>query len=171
MTTQVVKNKIYVQPSAHDGWIQFLAETPRNPLAALPIHDIPNGNFLTDPTDVLITRQWIDEDGINVLGTPLGSSDFIESYLFGKGIKHRQLLTFIQEVVDVGFPREAAAMLTGAAGPRLTHFVKSVERNSSSEAWMKEMNSAHISTWLHCPTSSPDLDYALGPDEHHQLTD
>jgi len=115
--------------------------------------------------------QWIDEDGINVLGTPLGSSDFIESYLFGKGIKHRQLLTFIQEVAEAGFPREAVAMLTGAAGPRLTHLLKSMEKNSSTEAWMKEMDSAHLSTWLHCLTSSPDLDYALETEEHHQLTD
>ena len=57
LTTQVVKNRIYVQPSARDGWIQLLAETPRNPLAALPIHDIPDGSFLTDPSDVLITRH------------------------------------------------------------------------------------------------------------------
>ena len=61
-------------------------------------------------------------------------------------------------------------MLTGAAGPRRTHLLKSVERNSSAEAWMKEMAFAQVSTWLHCLTSSPDLDYALGPEEHHQLT-
>jgi hypothetical protein len=58
-------------------------------------------------------------------------------------------------------------MLTGAAGPRLTHLLKSMERNSSTEAWMKEMDSAHVSTWLHCLTSSPDLDCALGHEEHH----
>ena len=34
---------------------------------------------------------------------------------------------------------------------------------------MKEMDSAHVSTWLHCLTSLLDLDYALGPKEHHQL--
>ena len=62
-------------------------------------------------------------------------------------------------------------MLTRAAGPRLTHLLKFVGRNSSTEAWMKEMNSAHVSTWLHCLTSSPDLDYALEPEVHHQLTD
>jgi hypothetical protein len=122
-------------------------------LAALPIHGIPDGCFLADPSDALNTMLWTDEDGINVLGTPLGSSDFIESYMFGKGIKHRQLLTFIQEVAEAGFPREAVAMLTGAAGLRLTHLLKSVERNSSTEAWMKEMDSAHVSTWLHCLTS------------------
>jgi hypothetical protein len=62
-------------------------------------------------------------------------------------------------------------MLIGAAGPRLTHLLKSVERNSSTEAWMKEMDSVHVSTWLHYLTVSPDLDYALGLEEHHQLTD
>jgi len=138
LTTQVVKNKIYVQLYAREGWTKFLAETPRNPLAALPIHDIPDGSFLTNPFDALNTRLWNDEDGINVLGTPLGSSDFIESYLFGKGIKHRRLLTFIQEVAEAGFLREDVAMLTGAAGLRLTHLLKLVERNSSTEACMDE---------------------------------
>ncbi len=69
--------------------------TPRDPTAALPIHDIPDGSFLSDPSDPGSTRLWPKDDGINVLGTPLGSPDFIESYLFGKGIKHRQLLNFI----------------------------------------------------------------------------
>ena len=36
---------------------------------------------------------------------------------------------------------------------------------------MKEMDSAHVSTWLHCLTSSPDLNYAMGPEEHHQLSE
>jgi hypothetical protein len=170
LTTQVVKNRIYVQPFAREGWIQFLEDTPRNPLAALPIHDIPDGSLLTDPSDVLNTRLWNDDDGVNVLGTPLGSPDFIETYLLGKGIKHRQLLSFIQEVAEAGFPREAVAMLTGAAGPRLTHLLKLMERNSSTEAWMKGMELAHLSTKLHCLTSSPDLDFALGPEAHHQLT-
>ena len=68
---------------------------------------------------MLSTKQWVNEDGINILGTPLGSSDFLESYLFGKGIKHRQLLTFIQEVVEAGFPREAVA-ITGKTGTCIT---------------------------------------------------
>ncbi len=62
------------------------------------------------------------------MGTPLGSPDFIKSYLFGKGVKHRQLLTFIAKVAAAGFRREAVAMLAGAAGPRLTHMLKSVEK-------------------------------------------
>ncbi len=62
-------------------------------------------------------------------------------------------------------------MLTGAAGPRLTHLLKSGDKNYSTEEWMKEMDSAHLSAWLHCLTSSPDLDYALGPNEHHELAE
>ena len=68
--------------------------------------------------------MWPMDEEINVLGTPLGSPDFIESYLFGKGLKNLQLLSFITEVATAGFPREAVAMLTGAAGPRLTHLLK-----------------------------------------------
>jgi hypothetical protein len=153
----VVKNKIYViQPSAREGWIKFLAETPKNPTTALPIYDIPDGSFLTDPSDVLSTRQWVDEDGINILGSPLGSSDFIDSYLFGKCIKHRQLLTFIQEVDEAGFPREAVAMLTGATCPRLTHLLKSVERIDLINRGVDERDGIrprlNMVTLLHCLT-------------------
>jgi hypothetical protein len=84
------------------------------------------------------------------MGTPFGSLEFIESYLFGKGIKHRQLLGFIKDVAAAGFPREAIAMLTGAACPRLTHLLKSVEKNPSTKSWMQEMDLAHLETWLHC---------------------
>ena len=93
-------------------------------------------------------RLWPDDDGINVLGTHIVSSDFVESYLFGKGIKHRQLLTFITEVARAGFPREAVAMLIGAAGPRLSHLLKSIGKNASTEVFMQEMDTAHVSTWL-----------------------
>ena len=55
--------------------------------------------------DLDIIRIWPTTDGINVLGTPRGSLEFIESYLFGKGVKHRQLLSFIQNVAATGFPR------------------------------------------------------------------
>ena len=44
------------------------------------------------------------------MGTPLGTPDFIDSYLFGKGIKHRQLLTIIQEVALASIPSEAIAI-------------------------------------------------------------
>ncbi len=56
------------------------------------------------------------DDGINILGTPLGSLEFIEAYLFGKGLKQRQLLSFIHDVAVTWFPREVVGMLTGADG-------------------------------------------------------
>jgi len=93
--------------------------------ASLPIHDIPDSSYLTDPSNLESRRVWPDKDGINVMGTPLDTPDFIDSYLFGNGIKHRQLLSFIQEVASVGHPREAIAMLIEAACPRLTHLLKS----------------------------------------------
>ena len=135
--------------------------TPRDTTADLSIHDIPDGSFLTDPSDPKSARQWPEADGINVLGTPLGSPNPIESYLFGKGIKHRHLLSFIHEVAFAGFPREAVAMLTGASGHRLTHLLKSVERSSRTESWMHEMDSANLATWLHCLTSSYVLESAM----------
>jgi len=101
----------------------------------------------------------------------LGTPKFIDSYLFCKGIKHRQLLTFIQEVASACNPREAIAMLTGAACPRLTHLLKSTKKNERMEAWMQEMDSAHIATWLHCLTSSSTMEQALDPKDMDILTD
>ena len=59
------------------------------------MHCIPDGSTLRDDSDPDSYRQWPADDGINILGTPLGSPAFIESYLFGKGVKHRVLLHFI----------------------------------------------------------------------------
>ena len=145
---------------------------PRDPSASLPIHDISDSGYLTVPMDPDNKRlYWPDEGGINVLGTTLGTPDFIDSYFFGKGIKHRQLLSFIREVATVGHPREAIAMLTRAAWPCLTHLLKSTKKNERTEAWMLEMDSAHVSTWLHCLSSSSNLDHALGPVEKDILSD
>jgi hypothetical protein len=149
LTTHVVKNKIYVQPTARAGWTQILDSIPRDPTDALPIHDILDGSFLTDPSDIDNARLWPESDRINVLGTPLGTPEFIEAYLFGKCIKRRQLLGFIQEVAAAGFPREVVSMLTGAACPRLTHLLKLVEKNPRTKSWMREMDIAHLATWLH----------------------
>ncbi len=101
----------------------------------------------------------------------MGSPDFIESYLFGKGIKHRQLLNFIKEAASAGFPREVVAMLTGAVGPRLTHLLKSVEKKPRTEPWMKEMNFANVGTWLHCLTTSYFLETATDDSNMDILTD
>ncbi len=78
-TTQVVKNTIFVQPFARAGRTRFLESTPRDPSASLPIQGIPDGGQLLDPLDPNSSRVWPMDKGINVLGTPLGSPDFIES--------------------------------------------------------------------------------------------
>jgi hypothetical protein len=59
-------------------------------------------------------------------------------------------------------------MLSRAAGPRLTHLLKLVEKSPRTERWMKEMDEAHVLTWLHCLTASPDLENALGTEERDQ---
>ncbi len=100
LTTQTIKNRIYVQPFARQEWAQFLESASRDPLASLLIHDIPDGSYLIDPLNLDNKRVWPNEDGINVLDTPLDTPDFIDFFLFGKGIKHRRLLSFIQEVAS-----------------------------------------------------------------------
>ena len=167
----MIKNRIYVQPFGRGGWAQFLETVPRDLSASLLIHEIPDGSYLTDPMDLDNKRLWPDEDGINVMGTPLDTPDFIDSYLFGKGIKHRQLLSFIHEIATAGHPREAIAMLTGASCPRLTHLINSTEKNKRTKAWMYDMDYVHVSTWLHCLCSSSNLDQTLGPDKKDILSD
>ncbi len=61
-------------------------------------------------------------------------------------------------------------MLTGATCPRLTHLLKSTQKNERTEAWMQEMDKAHLSTWLHCLTFSPNLEQALDPNEKDLLS-
>ena len=42
LATQPAKNKIFVQPSARDGWRMFLESTPRDPSLTLQIQCIPD---------------------------------------------------------------------------------------------------------------------------------
>ena len=62
-------------------------------------------------------------------------------------------------------------MLTGAAGPLLSHLLKSIGKNANTEVFMKNMNTAHVSTWLQCLSSSPDLEHSLDSKELDGLTD
>ena len=62
------------------------------------MHDIPNGSELVNPFDPDIERIWLEENGVNIMGTPMDSSSFVTSYLKGKGLKHNFLLRFITDV-------------------------------------------------------------------------
>ena len=41
-------------------------------------------------------------------------------------------------------------MLTAVVVPRLTHVFKSVLKDVTSTAWMKEVDDAHLTTWMTC---------------------
>ena len=110
-----------------------------------------------------------NDDGVNILGTPLGSPEFIESYLFEKRIEQRLLMTFIQEVAATGFRREAVAMLTGAASQRLTQPLKTMQKNPRTVQCMKKIDEAHVSTWIHYLSASAYLEHAIGPHARDQL--
>jgi hypothetical protein len=87
---------------------------------------------MCDPSDPISWRTWSLDDEVNILGTPLGSPDFETEYLSGKGLKHRLLLGFIKEVAYVGLHREAIDMVKGATIPRLSHILKSIQKNANS---------------------------------------
>jgi hypothetical protein len=113
-----------------------LDDTPRNAQSELPVHDIPGGSKRVDPFDPDNERVWEDENGVNILGTPLGTPAFVSSYLQGKGLKHLLLLRIIKDVASAGFPREAELMLKGVAVPRLSHNLRSVQKSRHSRGWM-----------------------------------
>jgi hypothetical protein len=71
-------------------------------------------------------------DGINILGPPYGSPEFIEEYMQKKLVKHEQLLDFISVVAKMGYSREAHKTLKGSALPKLTHVEKSVPKDDAS---------------------------------------
>ena len=98
---------------------------------ALSLHDIPDGRL--PPTveheplyDPLAIYAWPECDGINILGTPYGSSELVEAYLNSNLIKHKELMAFSKDVAKLGYLREAHKMLTGSAVPRLSHILKSI---------------------------------------------
>jgi hypothetical protein len=79
------------------------------------------------------------------------------------------LLHFIQEVAAAVFPREAVAMLTGAASQKLIYLLKTVQKNPQTAQWMREIDDAHVSSWLNCLTASIDLENAIGPLARDQI--
>jgi len=144
LTTQTFKNRIFVQSSAQARWSRLLAMTTRNMMTELRVHGIPDGSELVDPFNSDSERIWVEESRVNIMGTPLGSNTYVASYLRGKGPKHHLLLQFIKDVAAAGFPREAEQMLKGAAIPRLSHIMRSVQRNNHTVGWMTEMDGAHL---------------------------
>ncbi len=62
-------------------------------------------------------------------------------------------------------------MLKGAAFPRLSHILRSVQKSQHSKGWMREIDGAHLSARLHCLTASDDLEHALGTGSKSQLPD
>ena len=129
---------------------------------------------MTDPFDKESDRFWTEVNGVNgvnILGTPLGPSSFVSEYLRGKGLKHLLLLRVIKDVANAGFPREAKHMLKGADVPRLSHILKSVQKNNHSAGWMQEINGARLLAWLHCLTTSRDLEDDLGVERKVGLLD
>jgi len=82
LTTQIVKNRIFVHQSARAKWRHFLDSAPRNSLAELPVHDIPDGSERVDPFDPNNEKIWPDEDEVNILGTTLLGPNFLSPHTY-----------------------------------------------------------------------------------------
>jgi len=60
-------------------------------------------------------------------------------------------------------------MLTGAVRQKLIYLLKTMQKNPLTTQWTREIDGAHLSTWLHCLTASTDLENAIGPLARDQL--
>jgi hypothetical protein len=88
LRTQASKNMVYVPPIAWDAWVAYLEANPRGEdTNCLYLHDISGGR-LPPPTEndeafyaPYTGPSWPDNDGVNILGTPLGSHTFVKEYL------------------------------------------------------------------------------------------
>ena len=105
LTTQAIKNRVFVQPSARDEWVAFLDANPRSENeSTLSLHDIPDGRLPRPDKfdeafyDPYKGPSWHEADGINILETPLGSPAFVKQYLEEKLVKHKRLLAFIENM-------------------------------------------------------------------------
>ncbi len=61
--------------------------------------------------------------------------------------------------------------MKGAAAPRLSLILRSVQKNKHTMGWMKEMDEIHLSAWLRCLAASEDLEKTLGPEGREHLSD
>ncbi len=139
-----------MQLLARAGWTAYLNNNPNNSDDVLFLHDTPDGctSIEIDPydPDKCLNLVCPSNDGINILGTPLGSSEFVKQYLMNKLEKHKTLLAFITDVGKMGFSRESHKMLIGSVDPRLSHIVKFVPKDETSTEWMQEADKEHLST-------------------------
>ena len=73
----------------------------KNPRSSDPstlcLRDLPDGRL--QPSDDTLPEN----DGVNILGTPMGSPSIVEEYLHKKLEKHKVLLSFIVSVAKMGF--------------------------------------------------------------------
>jgi hypothetical protein len=175
LTTQASKNRVYVKSSARVEWIAYLDASPLseeyNTISLDGIMDgrLPNLDEFDEA--FYVPNQgphWPEADGINILGTPLGSPAFAEQYLQGKLKKHELLLSLIENVAKDGYSREAHKMMTGSTAPRLTHILKNIPKDESSTNWMKAVEDAHLTTWMKC-VGAETLDATLPPIERAHL--
>jgi hypothetical protein len=75
----------------------------------------------------------------------VGSPGFEEDHLNGKSLKHKLLMCFIKEVDEASFQREVIDSLKGTAIRRLSHILKSIQKNENTMGWMKTIDEDHLS--------------------------
>jgi hypothetical protein len=102
LKTHASKNRVYDKPSARAESSSDLETNPRSEDATiLSLHDIPNGHLPppSENNDAFYGNTngptLPANDGINILGTPLGSPAFVEEYIIKISSKHGLLISFI----------------------------------------------------------------------------
>ena len=60
-------------------------------------------------------------------------------------------------------------MLTGVTSLKLVYLLKFVQKNPQIALWMREMDDAQVSTWLHCLSTSTNMEQAIASLARDQL--
>ena len=164
LKTQASKNRDYVQSSTREAWTSYLNDNPHSSYTSiLCINDILDGRNPPPEEnddsfyDHSILPTWHENDGVNILGTPLGSLAFVKDYLGNKLKRHKLLLSFIVDVSKISFSREAHKMLSGPSVPRLTDILKSMPKDFASNEWIHAADEAHLTTWIECNGASTPI--------------
>ena len=166
LETQAVKNRVFVQPSAR---AEYIAHLTANKDSAL--HDIPDGRLsVTENGKRTKLMEWPDADGVKLLGAPLGTPAFVREHLDMRLQEQHRLISFISRTANAGHRREASAMLTKGAVPRLSFITKCLPKDAVVCAWAKDCDTAHRNAWLDNHGAPSDLDDYWDDDDRTKLT-
>jgi hypothetical protein len=136
LACQTAQKLIYMESSADASWSRFLDMTPRNNRTEHPVHDIPDVSELVDPFDPDSERIWREENGVNILGAPLGPNSLCSLLSLGKGAQASAPHPLHKGCSGRGISEGSGTDAEGSSTPRMAHILRSVQKNKLTVGWM-----------------------------------